>query len=145
MKYLIIFFLSILLINCTGFSSTEDINKSEIIEMLDDIRIAFNMADPDQIISHYHSDFFHNGDLYEDELIKWESRLINYAEMDMLDIEIDINGEFAIAYLTLSFTEQSDTDSWEEPSEENGDLSYLIFDGNEWQIYGNQLNGDQSP
>jgi len=145
MKYLTFLSLCILISSCSGFSSSEDINEAEIIEMLEDIRIAFNLADIDQIMSHYHSEYFHNGDLYEDEIIRWESRLNNYVELDITGIDIDLDDGFAIAYFTLILRTSDNTESWSEPSDENGDISYLIFNSNTWEVYGNQIDPNQFP
>jgi hypothetical protein len=144
-KQIILIFLSALIIGCSGFSSSEDINKSLIKEMLDDIKISFNLIDLGNIMYHYHEDFFHQGDFYEDELIRWESRLINYEEMNITDVEVELNGGFAVVYFTLIFNNEEESNVWSEPSEANGDISYLIFSDDKWQIYGNQLAEDQLP
>jgi len=135
----------LLITACSGFSSPDEIDTYEIEQMIEDIRISFNLADIDQIMFHYHSEFFHNGDLHADEEIRWESRLTSYTEMKFSQLDIDVNDEFAVVYFDLEFISEDTSLSWEEPSSENGDISYLYFFEGRWRIYGNQLDADQLP
>jgi hypothetical protein len=145
MRFLASLIILIFLTGCLDLSTTKDINNSQITEILEDIRISFNLADLDQLMSHYHSDFFHNGDLIGDEVLRWESRLIEFTEIDISNIEIDVDGNYAIASFTLTFETSESSNNWSEPSVENGDISYLIFDSEEWQIFGNQIDPDYLP
>jgi hypothetical protein len=140
MKHLLIFLSVILIAGCSGLSSSKDVNLSLITELLEDIRITFIQADLDGLMSHYHSDFFHNGDFFNDEYALWESRFVEYVDLTIENIDIEINGNFAIAYFDLTFYTESGSATWQEPSTELGDLSYLFYDDNEWQIYGNQID-----
>ena len=145
MRVLIFLIICLLLSGCLDLSTTEDVNKSMITEMLEDIRISFSLADLNNIMSYYHDDYFHNGDLYGDEAVNWESRLVEYVEMDVEDIETDINGIYAVVSFTLTFRSIEGSESWSEPSEEHGDISYLIFSNDEWKIFGNQIDPDYLP
>ncbi len=145
MRFGLLIIIVVLLSGCSGLSSTEDVNKSLITEMLEDIRIAFILADLNAIMSHYHSDYFHNGDFFADEEVKWESRLIEYSEIDITDLDIDISGNFAVASFNLDLISENGSSLYQEPSAENGDLSYLYYENGEWQIFGNQQDIDQLP
>ena len=54
MKYLLLIFLSILIILSCDLSDPEDVDKAEIEEILQDIEFAFTYEDEIAIMSFYH-------------------------------------------------------------------------------------------
>jgi hypothetical protein len=83
-------------------------------------------------MQNYHQLFNHNGYSYGSESIRWEIRLNDFNEMTFDNIDIVINGDFA----TASFVMHLDNTSLNEPSDENGDLSYFYYDYGSWKLCG---------
>ncbi|MDP8269311.1 MAG: hypothetical protein P9L97_11350 [Candidatus Tenebribacter davisii] len=133
MRYIFISLSLIILfsISCDTTSS-EELNKIEITDILDLIQISFNMNDIDGIMQSYHQYFFHNGDDFDFERTRWEIRLNDNDDLLFEDIEITLNGNFA----TASFIMRLDETSTDEPSDENGDISYFYHDFESWKICG---------
>ena len=134
MKYLLLLlsFMFLFLTSCDTTSS-EELDKNEIIDILDSIQSNFIMDDIDGIMQYYHQDFYHNGDSYNWEITIWEVRLNDYNDLIFEDIEIELNGNYATAnflmYLNDTITE--------EPSDVNGDISYFYRDLDGWKLCGN--------
>ncbi len=135
MKYLFPLFVLIFLfsISCDT-TSPEELDKNEIIDILDSIQSNFNFDDLDGIMQYYHLDFSHNGDDYEWERNTiWFTRLNDYQNLNFENIEITLNGNYA----TASFIMHLDETSTDEPSDENGDISYFYRDLDGWKLCGN--------
>jgi len=134
MKYLLLLlsFMFLFLTSCDT-TSPEELDKNEIIDILDSIQSNFIMNDIDGIMQYYHQDFFHNGDSYNWEITIWEVRLNDYNDLIFEDIEIELNGNYA----TASFIMHLDETSTDEPSDENGDISYFYRDLGGWKLCGN--------
>jgi len=127
-------------LSCSDISSSEEENKVIIEQTLTDISIAFNFDDLSGIMDRYHPDFLHNGNDWNDEEFIWEGRMIEYLEMEITDVEIDlISSSRATAEFILTFRNSETEVIWNEPSEENGDLSYFSYVNSEWKISGNQI------
>ena len=105
-------------------TSSEELDKNEIIDILDSIQSNFNMDDIDGIMQYYHLDFNHNGDSFDWERTIWEIRLNDYGDLIFEDIEINLNGNYATAYFLMHL----DENTTEEPSDENGDISYFYYE-----------------
>ncbi|MDP8200771.1 MAG: hypothetical protein P9M11_01365 [Candidatus Tenebribacter burtonii] len=133
MKYLLLLLsvMLIILISCDT-TSPEELDKNEIIDILDSIQSNFNFDDLDGIMQYYHPLFSHNGDDYDFERIRWEIRLNDYDELVFEDIEITLNGNSARAYF-LMHLDETITD---EPSNENGDISYFYYEFGDWKLCG---------
>ncbi len=141
MRKLIFITILLPLLYCCDFSSSEEINDSEIHEIFDDIKIAFSMYDITEIMSHYNDSYLHNGNDYDDEYQIWDSRLNNYDAIDFIDIEITyIYDEYAEVTFTLELISGDNSQYWDEPSTDNGDISYFRDNNGTWEIYGNQLD-----
>ena len=138
MKYLIIL-LSFILLFSTSCETTspEELDKNEIIDILDSIQSNFNMNDLDGIMQYYHQYFHHNGDDFEWERTIWELRLNDYNNLIFEDseenpIEIIVNGDFA----TASFIMYLDETITDEPSDDNGDISFFYYEHGNWKLCG---------
>lgn len=134
MKYLLLLlsFMFLFLTSCDT-TSPEELDKNEIIDILDSIQSNFIMNDIDGIMQYYHQDFFHNGDSYNWEITIWEVRLNDYNDLIFEDIEIELNGNYA----TANFLMYLDDTITEEPSDVNGDISYFYRDLGGWKLCGN--------
>lgn len=139
MKIISVLSLLLLLLSCSDLTEPGMNDEEQIIAVLENIRIAFNLSDPAAIIAEYHPEFLHSGYTLEEEQQVWDSRLSNYIEMNYSQISVDfpISG-YACASFTLQLISPEGSDSWQEPSAENGDLSYFYKSGNGWKVYGNQ-------
>ena len=134
MKYLLLLFSFIFLFSTScDTTSPEELDKNEIIDILDSIQSNFIMNDIDGIMQYYHQDFYHNGDSYNWEITIWEVRLNDYNDLIFEDIEIELNGNYATANFLMSL----DDTITEEPSDVNGDISYFYRDLDGWKLCGN--------
>ena len=134
MKYLFPLLAFILLFSTScDTTSPEDLDKNEILDILDSIQSNFNFGDPDGIMQYYHLDFNHNGDDYDWERdVIWFTRLNDYSDLIFENIEINLNGNYA----TANFLMHLDETITDEPSEENGDISYLYRELGSWTLCG---------
>ncbi|MBN2461811.1 MAG: nuclear transport factor 2 family protein [Candidatus Cloacimonetes bacterium] len=133
-------FLSICcLLACNKVSSPGEANAAEINQLLNDLELAFNYHDLDEIMTFYHEDFLHNGNDFDAETVIWDNRLLDYLELEIDNITVDvISGEYAVASFTMTLSNQDGFVTSQEPSQENGDLSYLQLFFSDWKIVGNQ-------
>ena len=117
-------------------TSPEELDKNEIIDILDSIQSNFNMNDLDGIMQYYHQDFNHNEDDFDWERdVIWFTRLNDYDDLLFENIEITLNENYA----TASFIMHLDETSTDEPSDENGDISYFFYDFESWKLCGNNF------
>lgn len=138
-KILTLLLITFCLFACDDFTSQEDVNIKEIEDILLEIELGFNMNDLSRITTFYHQEFLHNNEDYDDEVYRWEQRIIKYLEMDIENIEITFQNDYwAVAEFKLTFSNADETAITEEPSEENGDLSFFTKENSEWKIIGNQ-------
>lgn len=137
-KVILGIFIILLIISCSDTTSSEDISKMEILDILDEIESAFTFSDIESIMENYHHNFSHlaNDSFYNfgSETIVWESRINSYSNIDFLEIDIQINGDTAIA----SFQFHLDDEIFPEP-ETYGDISYFYNSINGWVICGNNF------
>ncbi|MEA2095957.1 MAG: hypothetical protein U9P73_04595 [Candidatus Cloacimonadota bacterium] len=133
MKYLLLL-LSFMFLFSTSCDTTspEELDKNAILDILDSIQLNFNMDDLDGIMQNYHLDFNHNGDSFDWEKTIWEVRLNDYNDLNFEDIEIELNGNYATAYFSMHL----DDTITEEPSDENGDISYFYRELGSWKLCG---------
>ena len=133
MKYLLTLLAIILLfsISCDT-TSPEVLDKNEIIDILDSIQSNFNFGDLDGIMQYYHQLFLHDGVDYDWERNKWEVRLNEYDELIFENIEINLNGNYA----TANFLMHLDETITDEPSDNNGDISYFYRELGSWKLCG---------
>lgn len=141
MRIIVITLLCLLSFSCSDLSSPKDVNKAQIEDIFDSIKISFNMIDPDGIMDCFHPDFLHHENNFDDERIIWETRINSYTEIDFSDIEIDfIGNNFANVSFQMTFFFDNDNIVWNEPSEENGDISYFYKDFDTWKVCGNNFS-----
>jgi len=139
MKYLSLLLLAPLLLlgGCKGVSDTETVDTTRIENILEAIQTDFNNYQSESIIDYYHEDYLHDGDgLIMAEHI-WNERSANYLEMQLTNIEIELDGNFATASFEMHLYGADDEDVFLEPYE-HGDFSYFHKDNGVWRIYGNQ-------
>ena len=139
MKHLGFLIFAIFIFSCAKLSSPNDVNTNSILSIFDDIEVAFIQQDLDGIMKFYAADFQHNGNNYDDEKTIWEIRLIDYTSLDFSEISIDFLSDYSAVVsfkMTLKYYEQETVT--EEPSAENGDISYFQLLNGRWQIFGNQ-------
>jgi hypothetical protein len=121
------FFLAVLLVFGCDVTSPKDVNKSQIKNILRDIEINFREQDIDSIMSYYHPEFQHEDDNFFSEEERWQVRFIDYQDIQITDISIAFSSdEWAVASFSLTFTTVTQNYQFEEPSIENGDLSYFV-------------------
>ncbi|MCD6177611.1 MAG: hypothetical protein J7K29_07220 [Candidatus Cloacimonetes bacterium] len=133
MKYILILLAFILLfsISCDTTLS-EDLDKNEIIDILDSIQSNFNFYNLDGIMQNYHQLFLHNGDDHDWERTIREIRLSEYDELHFENVEIDLFGNYA----TANFLMHLDETITDEPSDDNGDISYFYREFGNWKLCG---------
>ncbi len=119
------------IISC-DITSSEELDKNEIIDILDSIQSNFQFDDLYGIMQYYHQDFLHNEDDYDWEMFIWEQRIADYDELNFENIEIVLNGNYATAYFLMHL----DDTFTEEPSDENGDISYFFYESGSWKLCG---------
>lgn len=134
-KILFLLLISVVIISC-DLSSPEDVNKSEIKNIFDEIKTVFNFNDLDAIMQNYHPEFKHNTNDWAFEEIVWNIRLNDYDVIDFSDLQIDLHGDYATVYFTMYL----DAEAFQEPSTENGDISYFYWDTNRWYLCGNEFS-----
>jgi len=114
-------------------TSPEDLDKSMIIDILDSIQSNFNFDDLGGIMQYYHQDFLHNGDDFDWERdVIWFTRLNDYGNLIFENVDIALNGNYA----TASFLMYLDETISQEPSDENGDISFFYYEHGNWKLCG---------
>lgn len=113
-------------------TSPEEFDEQAILDILDSIQSNFNMDDLDGIMQNYHLDFNHNGDSFDWERTIWEIRLNEFDILNFNNIEINLYGNYA----TVSFIMHLDDTITDEPSDDNGDISYFHRDFDGWKLCG---------
>ena len=134
MKFILILLVSILLFSTScDTTSPEELDKNAILDILDSIQSNFNFGDLDGIMQYYHEAFNHDEDDFDWERdVIWFTRLNDYGELNLENIEIVLNSDYA----TVSFTMQLDEIITEEPSDDNGDISYFYRELGNWSLCG---------
>ena len=133
------FYIFLLIILMFSFScdttSPEELDKNAILDIFDSIQSNFNFDDIEGIMQHYHQFFNHIGNDYNWEMFIWEQRIADYDELLFENIDITLNGDFAL----VSFQFNLDDTITNEPSDENGDISYFYYDYGDWKICGDNF------
>ncbi|MCD4828476.1 MAG: PEGA domain-containing protein [Candidatus Cloacimonetes bacterium] len=142
MKYLPLLVLLLpLLTACDGTTDTQTVATAQITQILDDIEESFNLLEGvEPIIAHYSDDYLHNGDGLQMAQLDWELRIGQYAIMDIVNLDIELNGYDATATFELHLDDTNDIDIFLEPNA-HGDMSYFRKENGVWKIYGNQDPG----
>lgn len=129
----------LLIVSCSKFSSPQDIDTNNILMIFDNIKIAFAENDLEGIMQYYSNAFLHNGNNFDDEKTLWDIRLIDFTSIEFSDISIDFTGNnSAVAHFEMTLKYYEEEFSWEEPSSENGDISYFQIEDGKWLLVGNQ-------
>lgn len=123
---------------CSDLTDSGDTGRIRINYLLDDVEDAVRNYNPQNIIDLLHRDFFHNGRDRKEQAFIWEQRLLNYFSLRLEDRTFEIRNDYAVVYFDMILKGDGETVFSEEPSDEFGDLSYLLKDDGDWYLYGNQ-------
>ena len=144
-KYLLLLLL-LFIIGCQG-TDPQVYARAKIKEKLTNIELAFNLSNLSGIMENYYDFFVQEEDGYPldkaDIEERWIQRLEIYAELNIRQIEIDLVGNnWAIVSCELVFFDGEEEYVWQEPSQENGDISYFYKDlAGTWKICGKDYSG----
>ncbi|MCL1827226.1 MAG: hypothetical protein FWG20_04205 [Candidatus Cloacimonetes bacterium] len=122
----------VFLSSCLG--SDDNTQKSVIKDILHQIQSSFNQRDLSSIYRYYHRDFKHNGNTYDGIVAVWQDRYNRYSSVEIDIVDIDINVDFAIAKIKVTFGREP---TYIDP-EMHGDMSYFVYQFGEWKIVGNE-------
>ncbi len=128
---------SALLLSCNGLSDKRSSDMMKINFLLDDLEEAVSEYLPNMIVDVIHEDFLHNGLNRQEQIYIWEERLLKYYSLIIDNREIVITDDQATVYFDMNLFADDDTIYLSEPSEEYGDMSFLIKEDKEWYLYGN--------
>ncbi|HOD54273.1 MAG TPA: hypothetical protein PKJ08_07090 [Candidatus Cloacimonadota bacterium] len=139
MKGLIYLFIVVMLTlsACSTDLSEDDIDRSKINDILLRVRDEFNDVDIDKVMSYYDTDYYHNGLNLFNQTNVWYDRSIEYNYLELSEINIVLNGDFAVVHFIAKYSKQGTQTILIEP-DEIGDMSYFRKVNGEWKIYGNQ-------
>lgn len=119
-------------------TSSQDYNVSRINTILYNVRRAFNEHDIDTLMSHIHLNYLHKGQSRWAIREVWLNRMSNYQIIDFLNVAIFVDGNSARVEFTMKLQNADETVYTNEPNQ-NGDLSFFIYDNYDWSVYGNQF------
>jgi hypothetical protein len=141
MKYrlLIIVCTMTLLMFCIScdLSKPEDVNKAQIEQILEQMKVDFRQLDLQAVMSVYSPNYYHNGTGLSAEGAKWQQRMNQYSSFDFINLNYDINDDTAVVSGFAKWYTESEVETTAEPAD-NGDFSYFIKEQGIWRIYGNQ-------
>ena len=140
--------LSLLLLSC-NLSDKNQINRSQIANLLRDIEFEFNKQIPNQslekIMSCFHRDYKHNSNQILSVENYWSKNLTDYRSIKIEDVDIvDLDDDYAEVRFKMTFfnTEDKPTLHFMDPKG-NGFMSYFKYE-NSWKIYGNQRDSESN-
>jgi len=145
MKWILLILLAAVLVSC-DVSSPKEIAESEIRSILDDLELRFpsnNIDDDlDIIMSHYDDDYLHSGSTKSDERERWYILLIDYLELNIEDLTIEIIDDYDAHVSFQMIFSRSDISLEIDVPEEEDYLYYFEIDtmDDHWRIIGNQEN-----
>ena len=144
MRYLLLLMLplAVLLAGCDGLTDSETAATERITNILEDIEESFNLQAPSEdIMAHYSDDYLHNGDGPSMARLAWDIRSAEYVALELVNIEIELDDDDAVATFEAHFYSTSGQDVFLEPYE-HGDYSYFHKENGVWLVYGNQNPGE---
>ncbi|MDZ4183161.1 MAG: hypothetical protein U1B83_09810 [Candidatus Cloacimonadaceae bacterium] len=135
-RLVILLTIALLMASC-GWNDPQITAASEIRDILYDISVNFNFGNISGIMSHVHPDYLHKGmrDWGLREL--WLDRMASYSLLSIDFISVQVDGNYALATMRMSFDSPSETLVLQEPGD-SGDASYFFFDGDKWRLHGNR-------
>jgi hypothetical protein len=125
-----------LFLTSCDLSKPEDVNKAEIEQILDQMKVDFRQLDLDGIMSYYRSDYLHSGSGLNAERTKWQTRMNTFSSFDFVNLSYDINEDSAVVSGTSKWITTMQVLESSEP-QDNGDFSYFLKENGIWKIYGN--------
>jgi ketosteroid isomerase-like protein len=128
--------ISILLLGACNDSNSKTQDRTRVEDMVEAIRDAFNNDDIEAIMAEYHPDFLHNGRTLSEERQVWQARMIDYSDMMIDNLSVEVDSDDATASFKLSLTNLNGTVVSEEPRD-HGDVSFFRKDDGTWKIIGN--------
>ena len=135
-KIILSIFLSLVLIISCHSSSADEINKDELETILENIATAFNNDDIDAIMQNYLEDFKHNDLNYNSMKLFWQIQRIDYVDMFVDNISVEIQDYRAVMTFTMTFLSGESEIVSQEPSEEYGFISYYRKINGVWYVCG---------
>jgi len=142
-KWILLLLLAVTLVSC-DVSSPKEVAESEIRNILDDLELRFpssnNDNDLDIIMSHYDDDYLHSGSTKSDERERWYILLIDYLELTIEDLEIDVIDNYDAHVMFRMIFSSSDASLEVDVPEDENNLYYFELDSvdSHWRIIGNQ-------
>ncbi|HOE92029.1 MAG TPA: hypothetical protein PLV22_08640 [Candidatus Cloacimonadota bacterium] len=138
MKKILFLLLTLLFLNsCLTELSNEDIAKSQINNVLLNIKDGFNELDIAKIMYEYDNDFLHKGKYKFEEKFIWQDRMTAFTYLDISDVHIEIDEDFAVVYFLATYSKYGNQTHFIEP-DENGDMSFFRKINGQWKVYGNR-------
>jgi hypothetical protein len=131
--------LGLLLASC-DLTSPEEVAQNEIRDIIYDLSSNFNWKLVDGIMDHAHPDYLHDGMQSFGLRQLWLDRMSQYDLLDCEIQEVEVDGDFALVRMRMTFTSATGELVLDEP-QDSGDASYFYNGGNGWRLYGNQLLG----
>jgi len=128
----------LILMIALGSCSLKDGNPSEssIKDILYDLEVAFNTKDRYRFFQHFHPDYNHDSGSFGQVREAWLNLMASYDLIAIRNIVVEVDGQNAIAYFTMIFTDDGIESEVYAPIQ-NGELSYFGKDGNVWKVIGN--------
>jgi len=138
LRYLIpILLIFCILISSCDISDPQISAEQEIRDLIYDLTQAFNWGDINAIMAPVHPSFRHKG-MYGMQLRQlWLDRMARFPLLEITVSSVEVNGNYAVAHFSMLFTSSTESILSTEP-QDNGDLSYFIYDAGKWLIYGDQ-------
>lgn len=135
-RLVILLTIALMIASC-GWNDPQDTAIAEIRDILYDISVNFNFSNIIGITNYVHPDYLHKGmrDWSLREL--WLDRMASFSLLSIDYISVQVNGNYAIATMRMTFDSASETLILQEPGD-SGDASYFYFDGDKWRLYGDQ-------
>lgn len=128
--------LIMIVLACGDATSSDEGDTFEIRDLTEQLEERFNSGDINHLMTLYDPAFLHNGTNWDQERQRWELRRIDYYDLDIEDVEIELNDDLATVYCNATFTGLEEVEVFVEPYE-NGDYSYFWKNNGEWRICGN--------
>ena len=132
--------LSFGIFSCSDLTTPTQVAVSNINKIFEEIEFAFQLYEPERVISRLHPDFLHNGYDRDYQALIWYERLLNYHTIVIEKSSITVNeyNNYAEVEFELTLIGADTTIVSAEPSPLFGDLSYFSRFGERWFLYGNQ-------
>ena len=135
--YLILIIITLLFTSCIKTTSAKEVMEYQITDIIEDVVTDFNFNQLDNLMTNFSSSFYHNERDFDEEKHFWQSLLYQYTSVSIDSVSITLqSNNMVIASFDITFENSSTTQTYNEPSNEFGDLSYFIREDGKWKIIG---------